>query len=36
MENLIVAYTIIAVVLIGYIAGIIIRTRKVNRALRDT
>lgn len=33
MENLMIAYAIIAVVLTGYIASIVARTRKIARAL---
>jgi hypothetical protein len=35
MLNLIIAYVIIAVVLTGYIASIVLRTRKINRALHQ-
>jgi hypothetical protein len=35
MVNLILAYGVIAVFLIGYIASILVRTRRINRALRD-
>lgn len=33
MENLIIAYAIIAIVLTAYITSIVVRTRKINRAL---
>lgn len=35
MINLIVAYTIIAVVLSAYVAGVVWRTRKIERALQQ-
>jgi hypothetical protein len=35
MWNMIAAYSVIAVVLVGYVASILIRTRKIQRALEN-
>lgn len=35
MENLMIAYAIIAIVLTAYITSIVVRTRKINRALEQ-
>lgn len=35
MDSLIIAYAIIAIVLTAYITSIVVRTRKINRALEQ-